>query len=313
MEFSKIIGLGPDSVKPNSSLTSIFVRDCLSEYSPAHSTTGILISNVSVSDAEQKTFDPEKPPEDDGPITQLATAAIPVPAPSPSTHGKKIRPKSPGDFVMFPFANIRYGHEFVCRKTRRLGDIHSSEILITNNPYTLHETAKVVDVKQMDEIEFDLIMPDVRKYGAVAVTTQSADNLMKALVATLRNASRAYKFNCLLKFSTNTDYISSKYGPTTCAVSVIQPKQFLPVFGKDDGCIIHITMINSRGHVMDIVGLAGNEEETLFAIDGVVLYEQSYKNPFTSTTVPHLKKYSKYINAGFGSGGDKKAAQAYKR
>jgi len=309
MEFLNTIGLNPKHIDPDKyRLTKVFVRDCQSEYTPSSGTVGILVSFLKNEDVEE-----EKAPSTKAKGGQL-TWAEPVPAGGiPQSKVKKIKPNSPNDFVLFPFANIRYGGELCLRKIRKLGDIHKSELLMVDDPFILHETVNVVSVPNIAPVEFDLAMPDVYKYGAVSIQTTSPDNVMRALTGTLRNAATFFKYNCLLKFHANSDYLNSKYGPATLSVSIIQPSQFLPVFGKEDGCIIHLTVTNKRGHAFDVVCLAANKEEPMFTIDGDVLYERPYKNAFTSTTIPHVKKYAKYVMAALTGGNNGKVAKASKR
>lgn len=292
MEFLNTIGLDPNHIDPDKyKLTKVYVRDCQSDHTPVSGTVGILVDFLK--DADKKEEKAAAISKDvDGHIVFAA------PAPTggiPKSMSKKIKSKSPSNFVLFPFANIRQHDGFCLRKVRKLCNLNQSELVMVDEPFTLHETANVVTVPRIEPIEFDLAMPDVYKYGAVSIQTTSPDNIMKALTNTLRNAATFFKYNCLLRFNANSEYLSAKYGPATLSISIIQPSQFLPVFGKEDGCIIHIAVTHKRGYPFDVVCLAANKEEPMFTVDGDILYNRQYKNSFTSTTIPHVKKYAKYV------------------
>lgn len=324
MEFLSTIGLDSKYVDPDKyKLSKIFIKDCASEYTPANGTTGIVVNVLKNEDGEQVKSTKQKDPCD------AVKIAVPPPveiAPAPdnffcATNKKsaKMKPKSPNDFIIFPYdfiifpyANIRYGNEFYLRRIKSFSDMHKSEIFETDEPFVLHKTVNNVSMEDFYAANFYHVVADVYKYGAVSTCTSHPNNAMKTITGTIRDLSNLFKFNCLLKFNGNTEGMQTKYGPASLVMSIIQPSQFLPVFGKEDGCIIHISLINKKGIVFDMVGLATNEEESIFLVDGDLLYTKSYINPFISTTIPHIKKYAKYIRAALGEGSKGKVAQVSK-
>lgn len=305
MKFSNIIGLDDAFLNQDKyKLFKVYCRDAVSEYSPSNGTTGILIRSLGADEPAKCAPKPRKKSLDE--VMQAEPAQAVAASPNPGTglfggqlYGKKKERVSVDDNVLFPFANLRHRGEFVVRKIRRMGDIHASELIMNEDPFVLHETARVIELPALEPIEFDLIMPDVYSHGAVSMQTTSPVGLMKAFIHTLKNASTFFKYNCLLKMRSNIEYMNSKYGPATCALSIIRPGQFLPVFGEEDGCIIHIHVANTKAACIDVVCLASNNAEAIFDVDGDVLYDQSYRTAFTTSTIPNFKKYSKYISATF--------------
>lgn len=303
MEFCQIIGLDKGYLDPKKyELTILRCRDGMSEYAPANGTTGILIHNLDECRSEPPVEAPKLKSIDE--IIDLAenivpgTAAVAPALPTLKAPTKKQKSLS-NDYMLFPYANLRYGNDFVVRKIRRTADVHYSETVKTGIPFTLHEEAKMIELPELKAIEFGTILPEVNSCGMVCISTTTQLGLIKAITNTFNNASDFFKYNCLLKFYTNPDYMNTKYGPATCAIAVSQACRFLPVFGKDAGYIIHFIMYNSKGYIIDAVGAVTDNAEAIFDIDGERMYQQSYETRFTASLIPYIKKYTKAIVGSF--------------
>lgn len=315
MNFIEMMGLDKSYLnKDKFELSTVLVQNRKSSNTPITGTPGIYVKPVNekspfdVCDYNTNFFDEQVDDMMAVPGEAMPVDAIPVPVAVGLTKKIKLPSKSnnSSQFVVFPFCN-EFNKETTLRKKIPIKKFNRHELLFINTEFELHKTAKIIVVDTIPTVDFDLLLHDIYDHGAVVLQTGVYNKLVPITIDIFREASKFFKYNCLFKKYIDTGYMNaSKFGSATYTLSCVKPSSYMPIFGKEDGCIIHLTIANNKNICFEFVALATNNAESLLEIDGQCMYNQNFKNRFYETVVPKLKKYGTNIRNSFVNNEKKK-------
>lgn len=149
--------------------------------------------------------------------------------------------QSQNKYVVFPFSIINGGKPRI--KLSVPGDV--GIIIDSFTPVTWPYETKTTVFDKINDVDFEWVMHTLYSTGPVSLVIKSNNNLIFGLCNIIKDIDKVFNHSDVLYYNINKPSVKdlTKFGDAEFRMTFIKPNQGLPFFGKNNGGIMHFTII----------------------------------------------------------------------